>query len=384
MIVLKFKSENDNLIRLSQKYWELDSEFKFVYRVNDLAEEFGVSPYSLNKLISEHCEAFSTVIVCENCGKQDVFFSRSDFQEHHRLFRKKKTWLCSDCSFARQSHEVEVRLVLERKRQALIREHYSLSRRSPSNIKALSFENAVYLLSFIRYAGTEDLDFAWPFQSIDEPFAPTKDFEYDILKQLYRAGVIYVHPESKPSAFEFENDLPNTFYLNRVMWALPIHEKTADTKGVVEELEEIFRTMNWPEDWHDQQIDLWRKIALQECLQYLNVTTSEHGFSFNPGEKTELVFKNLLEDYSVSQAYNLVWRAVKDAAAFYMRERVSKKHAANTVVGSIQRQLDRARAEGWEIKKYRRDRRCPQSMISQVLYDTVLQIGEDGFNRPPG
>ena len=110
---------------------------------------------------------------------------------------------------------------------------------------------------------------------------------------------------------------------------------------------------------------------------------SEHGFSFNPGEKTLLVLNNLLEEFSVSQAYNLIWRAAKDAAAFYIREHVSKEHAANTVVGSIQRQFERARAEGWKIKPYGRDRRCPQSMVSQVLFNTALPLGDDGFNKPP-
>jgi hypothetical protein len=153
---------------------------------------------------------------------------------------------------------------------------------------------------------------------------------------------------------------------------------------MVDELETIFRTMEWPENWLNHQVALWRKIALEECLQYLDIALTEHGFSFNPGEKTYQVFKNLLEDHSVAQAYNLIWRAVKDAAAFYMRERVSKNHAANTVVGSIQRQLDPARAEEWEIRHFRRDRRCPQSAISQVFFDIVLQIGEEGFNRPPG
>jgi hypothetical protein len=86
----------------------------------------------------------------------------------------------------------------------------------------------------------------------------------------------------------------------------------------------------------------------------------------------------------VAQICNFIWRAAKDAAAFYVREAVSKQHAANTVIGAIQRYGERAKAEGWDIKPYRRNFDCPQSMVSEVLFNAVLRIGDDGFNRTPG
>jgi hypothetical protein len=95
------------------------------------------------------------------------------------------------------------------------------------------------------------------------------------------------------------------------------------------------------------------------------------------------MFSHLLEEYSVAQAYNFIWRAAKDAAAFYQRGGVNKQYAANTVVRAIQRQAERALSEGWEVKAYRRDFRCPQSMIGQILFDTCLQIGDVGFTQTP-
>jgi hypothetical protein len=50
--------------------------------------------------------------------------------------------------------------------------------------------------------------------------------------------------------------------------------------------------------------------------------------------------------------YSFIWRAAKDAAAFYVRERVTKRHAANTVVGAIERSAERAVANGWDVKDF--------------------------------
>ncbi len=66
-----------------------------------------------------------------------------------------------------------------------------------------------------------------------------------------------------------------------------------------------------------------------------------------------------------------------------MRERTSKTHAANIVPGAVQRMADRAIAEGWDIKPYNRDFRAPQSMVSEIFFNTALKIGEQGFKTVP-
>ena len=51
-----------------------------------------------------------------------------------------------------------------------------------------------------------------------------------------------------------------------------------------------------------------------------------------------------------------------------MRNNSTREHAANTVVGSIQRQAERALGEGWDLRSFRRDRRLPRSAVSEVFF----------------
>jgi hypothetical protein len=108
-----------------------------------------------------------------------------------------------------------------------------------------------------------------------------------------------------------------------------------------------------------------------------------HKFSFNPGDKTYFVSNGVLEDYSIAQVYYFIWSATTNAAAYQVREGIQRVHAANVVIGSIQKKAERALAEGWQPKAYRRDFRCPQSVVSSVLFNLVLQIGEAAFDTPP-
>ena len=99
--------------------------------------------------------------------------------------------------------------------------------------------------------------------------------------------------------------------------------------------------------------------------------------SFKPGEKTTQTFLSLLNEFSVGQMWCFIWRAAKDAAAYYQRGGVSKKQAANSVVGSVQRQTERAIAGEWEVPNYRRIPQIPNSLVTQVLFVTALKIGDN-------
>lgn len=128
---------------------------------------------------------------------------------------------------------------------------------------------------------------------------------------------------------------------------------------------------------------LHREIAFEECLKYLQVVMEEHKFQPPMGEKTQSVLRAVLRNFSIGQAYNLIWRAARNAASFYLREQTSKVHAANTVPGAIQRMAERSLVEGWDLKPFRRDFRAPLSVISHVLFTVALSLTDDGFTSVP-
>jgi hypothetical protein len=380
LINLAFLTDNDEHQALSRLYWELDLDNNFKYKVSEIAKQFGIPSPRLNKVVNEYCNAYSDHIRCSNCGEKYAFSSRSDFQQWQSA--SNNDWLCDKCTAIRKEQELKEKQELEEEHRKIVRKNFDLSARHLLDFNDVSFDDAIGFLALVRLGASEDFGFIAPIATLKALFAPSETLQYETLKRLYHNHLIYVHPNSEPRAFEFEAATIKSFFLDRVMWALPIGKSTSNPKDLVTGLEHIFLNMDWPDEWYDQRLPFCKKVALEECLQYLKISLDEHKFQFKPGEKTNLVINNLLEDFSVAQIHNFIWRAARDAAAFYVRERVAKQHAANTVVGSIQRQGERARSEGWDVKPYHRDFRCPQSMISQVLYNTALHIGDEGFNKP--
>ncbi len=51
----------------------------------------------------------------------------------------------------------------------------------------------------------------------------------------------------------------------------------------------------------------------------------------------------------------------------------------NYMAGACLRWADKARTEGWPVIAFKRNFNLPRSMLSYVLYDVMLKIGEKGF-----
>jgi hypothetical protein len=378
-------STNDERLKdFCARYWQWEQEqdaFKFT--VTSLAREYGESTSKFSKLVAENSRGYSPEAVCTDCKNPLLFSSRTDLL---RFVNNKTTAICTACTAERTKRKEQEKAEREQRLQHIIEETYSRGSATITDIGTLSFENAIYLLAIVRFAAEEDFSIIYPLEHVEvgTSLAPTSEMLADIVRSLHKADILRVSPQSPLNAFDFEDGTKvEAFYLFRVMYLPPVDED-GSTQKLIYTLERALRDHNWPESWHAEWQALWKKIALHECLQYLNQILNEHDLPFKPGEKTLATINTVLETFSASQVFNMIWRAVVNAAAFYVRERTTKQHAANTVPGGIQSYADKASANEWEVKKYRRPPSCPQSVVSEVLYNVALGIGDEGLDCPPG
>ena len=215
----------------------------------------------------------------------------------------------------------------------------------------MSLREAVGLLAMIRGGGTEDLRAIQALDTWTTPFAPAGLLGDELVRELFGAGLVGVDPRSDLDAFDWETGEPERFYLARVDWIVPGPNERRPIQVVGRGLEEIFRTGQWPEAWRSDVHLLWRQLALHEALAYFTISMNDHHLPISIGNKTILVFEETLERFSIGQTYSFIWRAARDAAAYYQRGGVHKNHAANSAIGNIQRMAERATAEGWQVSR---------------------------------
>jgi hypothetical protein len=157
-----------------------------------------------------------------------------------------------------------------------------------------------------------------------------------------------------------------------------------DRKKLIESIEAAGLTGIWPAQWQDQITPLWLKIALAESRQFYDFQAGQRGLHAQGDVAVTEMLNNLLRDFSVGQVYWAIWRGAQQTADFLVRKGPYKAHAANYMIGACQRSADHARVHGWDVPPFRRNFDLPRSMISYVMFDVLLKIGERGFSDPIG
>lgn len=288
---------------------------------------------------------------------------------------------CKYCIEERKGRE-EQRLrkieIKNKKKESLVYEIFNLKNRNKIRIEGLNFKGKVYLGALLRTTLSEDTKKIISLGTTKLKFSPNDDYSTRILQYLINKEIIVPCPESNLNYFILNEDESISYYIYKVDYNLNLDIYDAY-------MDNVFALMN-PESVgynKDEALRLWKEIALEEVLEIFDYEMKKTRFGFNPGEKTILVFKDLLDNFSVGQVYSIIWRQVANASKWYQEGGISKRHAANSVITNCQSFGERALNERWQLSNYSRPKECKQSMLSKFYFDRVLEIGDLGFNVVP-
>lgn len=213
------------------------------------------------------------------------------------------------------------------------------------------------------------------------PLAPRGDLVSFLLAELSTQGLIAISELSPPDAFTFEEGELRSYYPSRVRWLLTVE----DPEQLLSAISRLAQNAaEWPSHWEQDVKGVWVEIALAECREYFRYAAEERRLPEAGEKSTETMLKSLLESFSVAQCYRIIWTGAQRASDFLVRKRCNTRHAANYMIGECQRWADRAKAENWEVKPFKRNFDLPRSSISHVFFDVFLKIGESGFTCVPG
>ena len=366
---MQLVSDDQRSQEIAELYWSQDEEGQFVYRVAEIAETYGVSSHEILEIASEAAVAESESRQCGNCGSGRRFKSRHEASTSGSYFGG--GFICDECRVQQATDRREA----ERK---LIAECYSVPEDARLDCTKLSLEEAVGLYSLIRQCADESHSRMLPVQTASQSVAP-QEYVFDLLRELHE-NVLWVDPDSDSDAFDWETGAPDRFYLAAVRWRVP--GEPTDLAPVATELQRMFEEKDWPSHWEAEAPYLQRRIAAHELVDYLVARLAEHHFRFSPGPKTWEVLNAMAKSRPIGEGYNLIWRAARDAAAFYVREDCSAKRATAYAIGVLRRSFEKAETQDWNLKPFSRDWDLPRSEVAHVFYE--LFLGEtDEMTFPP-
>ena len=310
---------------------------------------------------------------CYKCGHQEVPFCQCEtcVKERMEMQRLEKERL------------EEIR---ERKRQLLC-DYYNEDNWEMVLEMDLSLEDRLYLAVIFRGALSEDTSYIKPLEEIRGNIAPTPEFEREIIKTLTGRNILVPSLRSNLNDFEIEylsedeDQRKISYYTYQVHYRLNVMPEDFDNDAMIKRL--MYPYLSEEQGFEDFCYRMWRRVALDECLQYLLYQMRKVSYTFNPGEKTIRVFEELLDHFSVSQIYNIIYRSIANSTQRYQANEITKIHAQNSVITACESYGQRAITNGWNLNSYSRLKDLPETSISKVFFTSVMQIAELGFTEKP-
>lgn len=366
---------DEKINELMKRYYQGEAVKKIIKEF-----DLNVSSSNLYKLFPAEeftaykCNYCESVLVADRPSKMMAEMPRYESSLYCPYCRHKpyiKNCNCENC--------IQAAIKQKKERLKNINDSFGIQQ-SQVEFQNLSFTEKVYLGALCRAYLRENMFEISPVEEKNVILSPSEDLRSAIYQELINAKVITVSPLSAISAFIFdENNWPKEYYTYQVTYNLNLISSVNEKDLFSEILDPTY----YSKDDQENALALWNKIGIAECVEYLQYNLNKVGFDFSPGEKTYTTFGILLKDFSVSQIYGIIWKAVADASRLYLEKGMTKKHAANTVIGACERYAERAKINHWDLTGYRRVREVPQSILSLFFFYRVLGIGEMGFEIPP-
>lgn len=380
---------NDDIVVLIKKYYD-------GVKVSQLLEEYNIdiNPSQLYTLFppvkSDYkcrvCDSYNIYYLQSKTSSSYSWSNSNNRDEECSKCGHKENMFCN-CQFCisdrqriQQEEEEKRKKLLERKKQIIYQEYHE-DNWEKINETDLGLKERLYLAVVIRASLSEDTSHLQALENKLDMIAPTKGFTKEIVATLYEQDILVPHINSNLNAFNISEEEEISYYIYRVNYRINIKPMDNDYDEMLKRL--MYPNSNLFENDKVFCLSMWRKIALEECLEYLLYRMNKVGYSFNPGEKTIKVLEHLLENFSVGQIYNIIYRAIAYSTTRYQEGGISKSHAQNLVISSCEKQGERAIAEKWNLKPYDRIKDLPQTLVSEIFFTSILKISELGFMEKP-
>ena len=365
---LEILTDDEQNARICADYWRQTEEGEFALKIREIATTHGMKPHVVSKFVEQYAFVWREDICCGRCKQPYRFGTRSQYQERRWLQNR----VCKACM------DAERQAIADKKRDLILKMRQSAENNMP-DLKTLGLTSKIYLLAVIQALGDENFSIIEPLD--DYPACTlSPDFVYDhkVLRHLIDDHLLLICLDPRLEAVELQED--DRFSIDLGECAFNLSLDADQITALINDFfdEETVQSFRQAPEF----ITLCKEVQLNECLGFLKVILEDHQLYLSPGEKTRQVLSQCLEKFSVAQVYNFIWRAAKDAAAYYMRSSISKRQAANSVVGNISRNMERALANGWEVKPFNRNYNLPQSSLSRIIFNVVLGTDDGGFEYP--
>jgi hypothetical protein len=383
-LFLCFKTESRRDLQLALDYWSGSEEagkWKWLASVDEVASLHGVRKSDVPKLARDAADAMDLLRRCAECACPQVFSSRSSL-----ALRVYGEYRCLSCLEER-------RLALLRRQEQEERSRFAKER---DHIAQLATRNRVYRYDEISYfdaivsfgimlASDEACELGTFHDSDSLHLCPGTGLSSKLIARLFNNGILRMSSTTPVQAVVLSGDDTWNYYPHRVNWKFADDADGRSFPQIMSLLGETLDAKEEDPDYREAIGELWWKLAYDDALQHLEQEVDSYRLpDVQVGPKTESAIRHALENFSIPQVRREITNVVKNAAALSQHRDFARRHALNTIPGTLISYVDRAISEGWQVSPLLRNWQNEEPVLTTVLFNRVLGTGLPGFKTVSG
>lgn len=372
--------------------------YNSVDSIKKILQKYNINQISTQKII-DILPDIESGNICQYCNTKMIYAqkSRTAYKEnfkysdeicsncYHRIvhsFFGRKVCNCDNClqnqeNIKKKEKNLKLDLLIKAIRNT---EEQAIT---IDDLKYLSLSDKTYLLTLLMYLYDENNHSFKPIDLlVGIKFAPTMKYGFSIINELLGYLIKLKNTQNTLNNITFNENGSYSYlpYMNEYQLNI-VDSHLLDFSDIVKNCEYIYS-----DDIRETKIealDLWKKIGFQELKEYTYYLFEKYNFDTKYIgdaiiEKLELI----LEDFSISQGYAILYSSVTGAAS-YKQTGIAHKHAVNSINTYIANNIAKRKSKEWETKGYKRNFDLPQTAISMIFFNNILKIGDKGFEQVP-
>lgn len=367
------------MVKFSELSKESQDKIVGVYysggKVKALLEELGVE-----ENYRQIYKCFEPETLNEKCEYCDVNLLRK------RLARNKdsiESIYCPVCKHKPQVQNCECPKCqdkrMEEKYRPAINDYWN-KKREKVKYSSMGFREKVYLGAVLRVGSDRTMKVILPLDKVHIIVSPRYgSYLYEMANDLYNSKVLVPRSDAPLNAFVLnDKEFPKHFYPVCMKFDLNVDTNSES---------ELYSLLTFPQYYTTEDasdaLKIWIKIATYECLEYLIYQLNLFGYEFDEEKKALAIFDALLNYYSVSQIYSIIWASVSTEVRDIQLYGLDKEEAGNQVLILCQEFTNYLPEDRKMVGQFNKIDDLPQSEISEFFFNQVVQIGDKGFYHVP-
>jgi len=207
-----------------------------------------------------------------------------------------------------------------------------------------------------------------------------------MLDELLVAGCIQLNSNTPTKALVINQNQVVDLNIYEANWSINTENEISKMIRIDQLNASSANAMDWVSDWNHEIKKVWLKIVIDECLEFLLITSVQSGYPVKGVgicNKIKVTLEKLFNKYTQSQCFRIIWSLCQYCADCFQNNGIYNRdyEQINSFIAEVfDKKCEEFMLDDYDICGTNRPLFCPRSKLNELFFNDILKLkGDSGF-----